>query len=183
MYARIAALAAGLLLAISAPLHANDTTFVKLGARVRLEAPQSSDSRLVGEVSGLPSDALVILPEDGGSVLTIPWSEIEEIEVYEGRRSNWLLGGAVGFVVFGAAGAVIGAEVLYQLDPGAPSQSEAAAIAGAIGAVAGFGIGAGIGSLFKTERWTEAQLPELPPVALGIGKDGSVRLAFSLRLH
>jgi len=35
---------------------------------------------------------------------------------------------------------------------------------------------------FRSDRWVDAQMPAPPPVAIGIGKDGSVRLAFSLRL-
>jgi hypothetical protein len=47
----------------------------------------------------------------------------------------------------------------------------------------GAGIGAGIGALIRTERWREASIPASPPpIGLGFGVDGSVRLAFSLRL-
>ncbi len=44
MPARIVTLAVGLLLGISAPLHAIDTTFVERGSWVRFEAPQISVS-------------------------------------------------------------------------------------------------------------------------------------------
>ena len=49
-------------------------------------------------------------------------------------------------------------------------------------AALGDGVGAIVGSFIKTERWQEAALPASPPVALNVGKDGSVGLVFSLRL-
>ncbi len=57
------------------------------------------------------------------------------------------------------------------------------AVGAALGTAFGFGVGAGIGALNTSgERWTEAELPAPTPVALNVGKDGSLRLAFSLRL-
>jgi len=46
-------------------------------------------------------------------------------------------------------------------------------------------VGAGIGALIDLsigERWKEADMRPPPPVALNVGQDGSVRLAFSIRL-
>ncbi len=85
---RSTACAAALVLTCASTLSATDTTYVSEGARVRLDAPQISDSRLVGEVTGFHSDTLVILPEDGGSVLTIPWSDIEKIEVSQWKKGT-----------------------------------------------------------------------------------------------
>ena len=56
--------------------------------------------------------------------------------------------------------------------------AQGAVILGVGGAI----LGTGIGALIKTERWKEAEFPAPPPVALNVGRDGSVRLAFSLRL-
>lgn len=36
--------------------------------------------------------------------------------------------------------------------------------------------------MIKSDQWVDAEMPAPPPVALNVGKDGSVRLAFSLRL-
>lgn len=183
MYARQSALAVALLLAITARVHASDTTFVKRGSWVRLEAPGFSALRLVGRVSDLDQDTLVLRLAGSRSALSIPLSDIENVKVRTGQRSNWLLGGAVGFVFFGALGAAIGAAEADRLPSfGEPSRSEAAAAGAIIGAVAGFGIGAVIGSRFKSDRWVRAQLPAHPPLALSFGKDGSVGLAISLRL-
>jgi len=52
----------------------------------------------------------------------------------------------------------------------------------AIGGLVGVGVGALIDLVIIGERWKEADMPPPPPVTLSVGKDGSVRLAFSLRL-
>lgn len=70
----------------------------------------------------------------------------------------------------------------------AACSEESACEGGAPGVVAAVsaalfgGMGTGVGALIKTERWKEAELPAQPPVALNVGRDGSVRLAFSLTL-
>ncbi len=187
-----------LLLACANALFAQDTTFVRQGARVKVKFEQETRAterngavpyhldvgRLIGDVTGLESDTLVFLPEHGGTPLTIPYSKIHKIEVTQGKKGNALLGLAVGAGVGFTAGLVI-----CKADAGAQTCGGEGLIIGdatgfvAVGAAAILGgIGAVVGALIKTERWKEAELPTPPPVALNIGKDGSVRLAFSLRL-
>jgi len=175
-----AACTIGLLLLTTSALRASDTTFVSQGARVKLFPTQPGAKAITGNVTDVASDTLIILREGDQEPLTFAPRDLRKIEVSQGKRSNWLLGGAAGFVVFGAAGAAIAAEN-YSPDPGL-SQSGVIIGAGLISGVAGFGIGAGVGALIKTERWKVAQFPAPPPVALNVGKDGSVRLAFSIRL-
>jgi hypothetical protein len=179
-----------LLLSGASLLQASDTTFVYQGARVRVEFEEGtqvadhSDAtryrlqsvRLVGKATMLKSDTLVFLREGAERPLSIPHSKIEQIEVSQGKKSNigkgaWI--GAVGGVV---AGSVYGA--LLSCDPRGACVAEGALIFGAGGAILGIAVGA----LIKTERWKEGELRGPPPVTLGIGQDGSVRLAFSLRL-
>jgi hypothetical protein len=192
---RSTACAAALLLACASALSASDTTFVKQGERVRVKFEQMTpvtdhsgaisyrleSVRLVGEVTELESDTLVFLPEDGGSALTIPRYKIEQIQLSQGKKSNWLKGGWIG----AASAFAIGTAVVAASCAEYGCYAEPAAVglaAGGLCAVGGFGIGAGIGALAKSEHWADAQMPAPPPVALGVGKDGSVRLAFSLRL-
>ncbi len=63
----------------------------------------------------------------------------------------------------------------------------------AIGGISGLAIGLLVGGVTKRDKWGEVPVPaaEPPPVAkrtappefgLGVGPDGSVKLAFSLRL-
>ncbi len=191
---RSTACAAALLLVCASALQASDTTFVSQGARVRVKFEQEKPVvdrrgavsyhldvvRLIGDITGLESDTLILLPEDGGSALTIPRSRIEQVQLSQGKKSNWLKGGWIGAASAFAIGAALGAAVCADVG----CDDDAAAVALALGGVSaiGFGLGAGIGALSKSERWADAELPAPPPVALGVGKDGSVRLAFSLRL-
>jgi len=185
-----------LLLACASALSASDTTFVHQGARVRVtfeERTQVADPsgaiwyrsepvRLVGKVTMLESDTLVFLREGAETPLSIPNSKIEGIEVSQGTsrhvgKGAWIgaLGGAVAGFLWGVAvGPVEGWMGCSKVGCGAGG----AVILGAGGAI----VGAGVGALIKTERWQQAAFPIPPPVALNVGKDGSVRLAFSLRL-
>jgi hypothetical protein len=192
---RSSACAAAFLLACANCLAASDTTSVKQGERVRVKfeqlTPVAEHSgaisyrlmtvRRVGTASDLDSDTLVILPEDGGSALTIPRYRIEQIQLSQGKKSNWLKGGWIGAASAFAVGTAIGwascAESGCEVEPMAVGLA-----IGGFSAVGGFGIGAGIGALSKSERWADAELPARPPVALKVRKDGSVRFAVSLRL-
>jgi len=181
-----------LLLACASALSAQDTTFVHQGARVRVtfeERTQVADQagsiwyplesvRLVGEATLLKSDTLVFLPEDADTPLSIPHSKIEEIEVSRGKKSNIGKGAWIGAVGGLVAGAAVGALA----DCGGWDQSLCVLGGVIIGAPGGAILGTGIGALLPGERWVEAEMPAPPPVALNVGKDGSVRLAFSLRL-
>lgn len=191
----ITACAAAFLLACVNCLAASDTTSVTQGERVRVKfeqlKPVAEHSgaisyrlitvKLVGTATDLASDTLVVLPEDGASALTISRSSIEQIQLSQGKKSNWLKGGWIGAVSAFALGTALGAAACAEWSCDIAPAAAGVAI-GAFSAVGGFGIGAGIGALTRSERWADAELPSLPPVALGAGKDGSVRLAFSLRL-
>ena len=172
---------AALLLLGFTSLPAADTTFVQKGDRVRLQAPRISSGQLVGEVIELEGDALVLLSEGGGSTIDISTFDLEHIAVSQGRKSNAILGLLVGAGVGIASAAGLAIWFCNSDDDGCTSGQVVGAVLtlSAIGA----GVGAGMGALIKTERWREASIPTSPPpVGLGFGRDGSVRLAFSLRL-
>lgn len=197
MLARLSkACAAALLLASVSSLQASDTTFVSQGVRVRVKfeqktpiaAPSGAISyrhetvQRVGTATGFGPDTLVIMPEDGGSPLTVPRSMIEQLEVTQGKKSSWLFGGMVGGSVGVIAGGLLGATATGLCDYDCPSEGEGAVVGALLGGAGLFGIGAGIGALFKSDRWVEAEMPARPPVALNVGTDGSVRFAVSLKL-
>ncbi len=176
-----AAGSAALLLLGFTSLPAADTTFVHRGDRVRLQAPRISSGQLVGEVTQLEGDTLVLLSEGGGSIIPIPTSDLEQIAVSQGRKSNAILGLLVGAGVGIASAAGLAIWACNADDDGCTSGQVVGGVV-ALSAI-GAGLGAGIGALIKTERWREASIPASPPpVGLGFGDDGSVRLAFSLRL-
>lgn len=173
----VTACSVALLLASASALPASDTTFVHQGARVKV-FPLGAKP-VAGEVAKLAYDTMVILPEEGAEAVTFLRQDVRSIEMLQ-RKSNWAIGGLIG----GIAGTVLGfypvaVHILMDCNGGCDGRVAAAWTATAIG---GFAIGAGIGALVRSERWVVAKMPAPPPVAISVGKDGSLRLAFSLRL-
>lgn len=176
---RSTACAAALLLAYASALQASDTTFVSQGARVKVYPAMAGAKSVTGNVADLASDTLVILPEGGGEGQTFLRRNVRKIEVSQGEKSNVGKGAWIGATAGAVCGAIVGATV-EDCDPycGGALALMGAGMFGAGGALVGMGVGA----LIKTERWKEAQFPAPTSVALNVGQDGSVRLAFSLRL-
>jgi hypothetical protein len=174
------ACSAALLLVCANALFAQDTTFVHQGARVKVFPAISGAKPVTGQLAHLSYDTLVVVPKGSGSAETFYRGDLRKIETVQGEKSNWLkggiIGGGVGLASFAiAAGGGSGSDSFC-------SDTGCVAKAAALGAGIGFAIGAGIGALSKSDRWVEAEFPAPPPVALNVGKDGSVWLAFSLRL-
>jgi hypothetical protein len=180
-----------LLLACASVSSAQDTTLVSQGARVKVFPAMAGAEPVIGEVVKLAYDTLVIMPEGNGSALTIYRDDYRKIEVSQGKGKTYtvigLLGGmAVGAGVGIATAPCLGAEdncdsdLIGDFSVVAPAMKILAYAA--IGGLVGVGVGALIDLVIIGERWKEADMPPPPPVALNVGKDGSVRLAFSLRL-
>ena len=172
---RSTACAAALLLACANALFASDTTFVKQGARVKVFPARAKAKPVTGEVAKLVSDTLVILPEGNGSALTFYRSDLRKIEVSQGKGKSYALIGLAGGV---AVGAGVGL-ALCSAENCEGATGPVTALTAGLGGLVGLVVGA---LLSSGERWEEAEFPAPPPVALNVGKDGSVRLAFSLRL-
>jgi hypothetical protein len=178
---KIHSFAFALILSGASLLQASDTTFVYQGARVKAFPAQPGAKAITGNVANLAFDTLIVLPEGGGEALTFDPRDLRKIEVSQGKKGNALLGLGVGAGV-GIASAVGLAIWACNADDDGCTSGQVAGGALALSAI-GAGLGAGIGALIKTERWRDASIPASPPpVGLGFGKDGSVRLAFSLRL-
>jgi hypothetical protein len=169
------ACSAVLLLGSANALFAQDTTFVHQGARVKV-FPLGAKP-VAGEVAKLAYDSMVILPEAGAEAVTFLRQDLRRIEMVQGGKSNWAKGGLIGF----GAGAVAGSLTWLSIRDD-DTDVGYLLLAGALGGAGGAVLGALTGALIRSDRWVDAQMPAPPPVALGVGKDGSVRLAFSLRL-
>jgi hypothetical protein len=151
------------------------------GARVKAFPAQPGAKAITGNVVDLALDTLIVLPEGGGGALTFDPRDLRKIEVSQGRRGNALLGLGVGAGV-GVASAIGLAIWVCNADDDGCTSGQVVGGGLALSAILA-GVGAGIGALIKTERWRKASMPPSPPrVDLGFGEDGSVRLAFSLRL-
>lgn len=177
--------ACALALAVSeaSPLQASDTTFVSEGARVRVFPSVEGTEPVIGTVVDVALDTFIVLSERE-EVLSYHDSKLSKIEVSEGEKKKTLLGFGVGFGVGLAAGFAI-----CNADKDAHTCGSEADLLGDLTGVVilmtaalGGSVGAIVGSFIKTERWQKATLSASPPVALNVGKDGSMGLVFSLRL-
>lgn len=176
-----AATAAVILLSGFTSLPAADTTFVQTGDRVRLEAPVIRSGKLIGEVAALDGDTLLLLSAAAGPAIPVPTSDIQQIAVSQGKKSNAILGLIVGAGVGIAASIGLSIWVCNADDDGCTTGQ---VVWGSLGVTAiTAGLGAGIGAVIRTERWQDASLPPpRSPIGLSFGGDGSVRLRYSLRL-
>lgn len=167
-----------LLAAATAPADAQETTpaplpLVDVGSRVRLRS-----NALAGQPRGLVvaiDEHVVTLATDGGVPLKIPVGSVTSVDTSLGRKRRTLEGLALGVV----GGALLG--LGFKVDPdncgeyslNSCSRGEAVA-EGAMG----FGlIGAGLGALIKTDRWSAVTLRASPAVA-GRGAGAALTVRF-----
>jgi hypothetical protein len=175
-----AASSVALLLACASALFAQATVFVSEGSRVKIFPSVEGAEPVIGTVVDVALDTLIVLSERE-EVLAYRSSDLWKIEVSEGEKKKTFLGLWAGAGVGLATGLLICAADEANCETWSGTGDATAAVV-LLTTVLGGGVGALVGSLIKTERWEEASFPNPPPVAFGIGKDGSVRLAFSLRL-
>jgi hypothetical protein len=171
------------LLAVPAAVRAQVMEELAAGTRVRVAAPATG--RLVGTVSEVRGDTLLVLSR--GGVHALPLSSVRTLQVSRGRPTRLasaLEGGAVGLVLGiagGAAGAVLGD--LTTSDEGCDgseddllcfSTGESALIGAVVGAPLGVAYGAVAGFVFPQERWRSIGVLSAPvlavqPSATGLG--------------
>lgn len=137
-------------------LHAQEVREVRLGDRVRvILASRIAPAALIGTVTGIGPDTLVVEREEGGS-RRLSRAQVGRIEVsvrreYEGGRAA-----LNGFLVMSPLVAL--AVVFFLMGPGDVSAAAAtlAIVAGLGGAVAG----AMIGGTSQQDTWVEARWPD-----------------------
>ncbi len=172
-----------LFVATSSPLAAQEAP-VRRGALVRVKAPPQQPGWVVGTVVGWESESLLLEPEKPdrlrGTQLTLARDQITRLDVHRGRKRRTLLGAGIGGLVGAAAGVAIVAGICGGLGSDACTQSQVP-IAGAIGAGGGFLIGAGIGTLVKTDRWKAVPLDRVRVSVMPVRK-GRVALLVSVRV-
>lgn len=143
---------------------------------------QSKQVSVAGQVASWEPETLV-LDVGKGTQTAIPRNQISKLEVSQGRKSNVWKGAWIGAVAGFAAG--FGTTALIcsgsKCDDSDDSDLTFALAGGALAAPLGAGIGAGIGAANKSDRWEEVPA-QPPPLALRLGRDGSLGMAISLRL-
>ena len=97
-------------------LNATSENFLSIGKRIRILAPgvvyrQTRDGRfypVLGTINALRRDTIVFESKRYDSLMAVPLSAIQKIEVSKGKRPRVLLYGGLGFLLGSAAGFVIG---------------------------------------------------------------------------
>jgi hypothetical protein len=171
------------LLAAPAAVQAQAAEELAAGTRVRVAAPATG--RLVGTVSEVRGDTLLVLSRRG--VHALPLSSVRTLQVSRGRPTRLasaLEGGAAGLVlgvVSGAAGAVLGDLTISDDDCNGGeddllcfSTGQWALIGALAGAPLGVAYGAVAGFVFPRERWRSVGVGSAPvlavqPSAAGVG--------------
>ena len=138
------------------------------GQRVRVTAPSLGLERHNDSFRQLLGDTLVL------ESLSCPTTAVRRLEVYGGRRSEWLAGTIVGGFIGGALGLGAGA-VGNALCNGSNGDGCGWAYAGglAVGAAGGAFLGLFVGAAIKSDRWKEVPLEHvsvsIAPVRSGVG--------------
>jgi hypothetical protein len=122
------------------------------GDRIRLDASGVGDQPIIGRLLSADQSALAVTRDDGG-VVNVPRSAIRELEVARGRRSHAKKGAIIGAAA--GAGLILAAYAVSEDDCDSDACGVyAVAYSTAFAAFGGL-VGAGIGKMFKTDRWVQ----------------------------
>jgi len=124
------------------------------GARVRVTLLEREAPRVVGPMLALPADSLVVAAEPDSLARSIARLDVRKLEVSRGMKSNARRGATIGALLLGV---VFCGSVWSAASVDGPNEDAALAGIGgfAVGALAGAGLGALIGSASKHEQWED----------------------------
>jgi hypothetical protein len=136
-----------------------------MGARVRVQTMAAPGAWIKGILVSADSASVALVPENapplGVNQLRVPSASVGRFELQTGSKRHWLYGLVAGVALGVAVGFSMDVDPVaceYDMDYMC-SRGEAVAYSGL-----GFGaIGAGIGALVKTERWTPVAIDALAP--------------------
>jgi hypothetical protein len=183
-----------LLLPRAVPATAGEAAMPEPGARVRLTLPcddarpaptgsGGATCRIEGRLERLGPDGITLA--GASSSTRHPLASVTRIEVSRGERSRWLAGAGAGFVA-GAVATYVALDRGGSTNPcdrsanqDAIGQGSCLALAAA-GGLAGAGLGALAGSLFRSERWEDVP-DDRWRVSLGLQPGAPFRLVVTLR--
>lgn len=162
--------AAVVLGAVAASAEAADEHAVTTGDRVRVMAPSASPKRIEGTLVSVDRDSLTVF--DDGRRVVVTRSQIAKLEVARGKKSRAGTGALVG------AGWGVGLGVLLSNPPSSGQRLEVNGSAVTAGVVAGATLGALVGVVLRTDRWTTAPADKL---TLSIGPVPGRGVALAMR--
>lgn len=133
------------------------------GSTVRVQTTLAPGSWVKGVLASADSASISLVPEGasplGANQLRLPAASVARFELKTGTKRQWLIGLGIGAVAGLLGGLLVEVdEVKCQYDADyVCSRGEALAY----GALGGGVLGAGIGALVKTDRWTPVALDAL----------------------
>jgi hypothetical protein len=132
---------------------------ITVGSKVRLLAPMTIEGEQKGIIQQVDEKSLTLNLTNRTSI-TVARSAITRLEVSTGQKRQWLKGMVIGAVIEGVG---LAATATIQQDCSASSSSgslcfSSRAEALGVGVAAGALVGAGIGALFKGDRWSAVPL-------------------------
>ena len=133
-----------------------DTADIPTGGRVRVSSETLPSGAVVGTVTSVEVDAVVLTRRAGDPPVRIALDAGTKLELSVGRRSQWARGALMGATI----GAVPGLLLTfgdYSSDVHGDGPSPAAVAA--MGAVGGALVGAAVGWAIKRDEWREVRLP------------------------
>ena len=154
--------------ALAQPVAEPTPLTLPMGARVRLQSLAAPGNWVKGVLVGADSTGVAIVPENapplGANQLRVPSASLGRFELRTGSKRQWLAGLIVGAALGLAVGATADVnpdtcEYTYSYEFCSRGEAVAASVA-VLGAM-----GAGIGALVKTDRWTPVALDALAPPA------------------
>lgn len=144
------------------------------GTLVRITSPQVPQGRAVGVFERFNGDTVVV------AGLPISRASITRLEVSAGRKSHWLAGMGIGFVVGGGLGA-LSCVIACPEDTGSDAIKGIETVAlGGLGALVGLLAGGIVGAFRISDRWREVSLSTLR-IAPTLRSDGTFGVSIGLR--
>lgn len=132
--------------------------------------------RQAGRLLEVRADSITLAVGDQPAGYRI--GDLTRLELSRGRRSRWLAGGLVGSAIGGVAAFAVlnggGSKSLcnQSQNQDAVAFSECVGLAALFGMVPGFGLGALVGAVARSERWEEVPVSRL---RLSVGPDPAAR--------
>jgi len=135
------------------------------GDRVRLEKTPDRKG-LIATIESVTEGELVVKSVKTSETLRLDRSQLHNLEVSRGQRTQWRKGAKIGFVpgflFFGFAG---GAAACIDT-PDCSWQPGYGLVTGVLGGAVTGGLGALIGLAYKTDRWVPVPEPKKPRVSV-----------------
>lgn len=147
---------------------------VSPGSRVRL---RTGSSRLEGQLVRVAADSVSLVPVAAAAgnpgPIAIPVAQVQSLDVWRGRASQWRSGAEIGsFVGFTTASVIFAARMRHYVGV-ACAKSLSWDAYGWAGALPGALVGGLVGALFHQDRWERVPLGPLhPQIAFQAGDQG-----------